>query len=169
MRLKPDGSHLMDDHLNLGESPICCGTGQDEILLGHIDGSITEISTHGKPKGLPSITKETIECMVKGPLGLLIGTSNGNAICYRDGGVTWTIDLGTEIEHICYSNLERAWFSTWSGSNAVISHLEAENGAIIAHLRLSARLRDIAVHEKFTVIGMDDGRLLVFEEKMLDR
>ena len=107
--------------------------------------------------------------MVKGDHSLLIGTSKGNAICYRDDGVIWTVDLGSEIEHICYSNLERAWFSTWSGSDAVVSHLGVENGEIIAHLRLSSRLRDIAVHGQFTVIGMDDGRLLVFEEKMLDR
>ena len=169
LRLKPDGDNLEEEHLDLGDSPICCGFGQDEIFLGHINGSITEISTDGKQNCLTSITKETIECMVKGDHSLLIGTSKGNAICYRDDGVTWTVDLGSEIEHICYSNLERAWFSTWSGRDAVVSHLGVENGEIIAHLRLSSRLRDIAVHGQFTVIGMDDGRLLVFEEKMLDR
>ena len=169
LRLKPDGSHLMDDHLNLGESPICCGTGQDEILLGHIDGSITEINIDGKAESLPSITKETIECMVKGESCILVGTSEGSAICYRDGSASWSIDLEAEIENICYFNGEWAWFSTWSGRDGILSLLDVDNGEVIANLTLSERLRDIAVYEGFTVIGIDDGRLLVFQEEMLTR
>ena len=166
--LKPDGKQLVDNHFDLGDSPVCCGVGQDEILLGHINGNITKISTDGKSDLLPLITKETIECIIKSPLGLLIGTSKGSAICYDDE-LAWTVDLETEIEHIRFCNQECAWFGTWSGSNATLSLMDVKSGTITTHFTLSARLRDIAVHENFTVIGMDDGRLLVFEEKMLTR
>jgi len=169
LHLKLDGDRLIDTHLDLGDSPVCCGTGQSEILLGHIDGGITEINIDGKPESLPSITKETIECMVKDESRLLIGTSEGSAICYDNENISWSIDLEAEIENICFSNRERAWFSTWSGRNGLISLLDSDSGKIITHLTLSARLRDIAVHEGFTVIGMDDGRLLVFESEMLAR
>tara|TARA_B100002052_G_scaffold16431_1_gene13114 strand:+ start:678 stop:1775 length:1098 start_codon:yes stop_codon:yes gene_type:complete len=167
--LKPEGEVLIEEHLVLGESPVCCGTGQDEILLGHINGNITEISTDGKQISSQSITEETIECMAKKSSCLLIGTTEGKAICYRNGNSTWSVDLEDEIEHICISNEERAWFSTWSGRNGTVSYLKPKSGEIIAHFTLSDRLRDIAVHASFTVIGTDDGRLLVFEEEMLTR
>ena len=167
--LKPEGEMLIEEHLDLGDSPVCCGTGQDEILLGHINGNITKISTGGKPIFSQSITEETIECMAKDSSRLLIGTSEGKAICYLDNNSAWSVDLGDKIEHICISNEEQAWFSTWSGRNGVVSYLKAKSGEIISHFTLSDRLRDIAVHESFTVIGTDDGRILVFEEEMLTR
>ena len=167
--LRPEGEILIQEHLDLGESPVCCGIGQDEILLGHINGNMTEISIDGKLTSSQSITEETIGCMAKKSSCLLIGTTEGKAICYRDGNSAWSVDFGEEIEHIRISNQERVWFSTWSGRNGAISFLEVESGKIIAHFTLSARLRDIAVHGGFTVIGMDDGRLLVLEEEMLTR
>lgn len=164
-------------HLNLAEDdPILCGaTASGKTFFGHASGIISLLSKNGKKmKPLFDGSEESVLTLQSDGKIVIAGGDDGIARAIScKGGEIWSVDLGQALDECTIafeiSGEKSCWVSTWNGIQASLWILGSESGKVHAEFENLPRIHTIACRDDRVAIGMNDGRVMLFNQELFSR
>jgi len=183
LELTEKNGKLMHKHNSIHDSPVLCGSHLPPFYLGHSNGMITQIDEKGNITNLKLNKKHgsAIIDISSNNEQILICLENKQIICLnKDGEEENSLEvLDSEghpefldiIDGSTSDGLVNFWIvtSTNNGSLLINANRKNESSNIKLKIKANSRIRDIANAKGMTVVGLDDGRIIAIEEKMLTR
>lgn len=160
--LTVDGEYDISHSRTDGDSPVNMGIKTNNgFLLGHSNGSITEIIDGGR-KSI-QCGNDSITAMNSAGFSWQVGDKNGN-IFSSDG---WRKKLGNRINAIVEAK-HHIWVSVISGKNTVYL-LEKKNGDIKHQFSHNNKIQLMELTDDNLAISDEEGKIMFFDMKTLDK
>jgi len=173
------------------DSPATCGfTGQQHMVVGHADGTLTgiddgmvmddEIYTN-QPGSIESISATEPGFLVaaaieSGSVGASFGGAEGLARAYDENGkLLWQIEttLGRNIEHVMFgptiNDTTSAWIASWDERQSELDVYTVSDGEPIFRMSMESRINTIVGNSEYIGIGFDDGTVYLLQGDLLTR
>ncbi|MBT4059604.1 MAG: PQQ-like beta-propeller repeat protein [Euryarchaeota archaeon] len=165
------------NHINLAEdNPILCGsTIGDKTIFGHASGLVTMLKENSD--GLIELDSghgDSVHTLHFDGTSIIAGGDDGEVRSISTkGDVKWSENLGSALDE-CTIGFEiggekSCWVGTWDGLNATLWVLSGNDGKTLLQFTNLSRIRALASREDRVVIGLDDGRVLLFNQELFCR
>ncbi len=173
------------------DSPATCGfTGQQHMIVGHADGTLTGIDDGmvmdddlytNQPGPIESISATEPGFLVaaaieSGTVGAGFGGAEGLARAYDENGkLLWQVEtpLGRNIEHVMFGPpLEEstsAWITSWDDRESNLDVYSVSGGDLILKILRNSRINTIVGNSEYIGVGYDDGSLYLLQGNLLER
>ena len=160
--LTVDGEYDISHSRTDGDSPVNMGIKTNNgFLLGHSNGSITEIIDGGR-KSI-QCGNDSITAMNSAGFSWQVGDKNGN-IFSSDG---WRKKLGNRINAIVEAK-HHIWVSVISGKNTVYL-LDKKDGDIKHQFSHNNKIQLMELTDDNLAISDEEGKIMFFDMKTLDK
>jgi len=173
------------------DSPATCGfTGQQHMIVGHADGTLTGIDDGmvmdddlytNQPGSIESISATEPGFLVavaidSGSVGSGFGGSEGLARAYDENGkLLWQVEtaIGRNIEHVIFGpaieESTSAWITSWDNRESNLDVYSVLDGESIFRISRESRINTIVGNSEYIGIGFDDGSLYLLQGDLLER
>ena len=160
--LTVDGEYNISHSKTDGDSPVNMGIKTNKgFLLGHSNGSITEIIDTGR-KSI-QCGNDSITAMSSAGFSWQVGDKNGN-IFSSDG---WRKKLGNRINSIVEAK-HHIWVSVTSEKNTVYL-LDKKDGGIKHQFSHNNKIQLMELEDDNLAISDEEGKIMFFDMKTLDK
>ena len=173
------------------DSPATCGfTGQQHMVIGHADGTLTgiddgmvmddEIYTN-QPGPIESISATEPGFLVavaieSGSVGAGFGGAEGLARAYDENGkLLWQVEttLGRNVEHVMFGpsikDTTSAWVTSWDDRQSNLDVHSVSDGELIFRTTMKSRINAIVGNSEYIGVGFDDGTIYLLQGDLLAR
>jgi outer membrane protein assembly factor BamB len=155
------------EHLEIVDSPICCGY---KNIFGHANGSISileegEITTQ-------KICDSAISSITIQNNDFLISNQDGKLYCNKENKATWEYESNESlslINGIESSEIDMVFASTRTDNGSKLFLLDLNDGNEILTSETDSSIRISSSKENMLLLGMDNGKILIFEMDLLLR
>ena len=160
--LTVDGEYNISHSKTDGNSPVNMGIKTNKrFLLGHSDGTITEISDSGRK--YIQCGNDSITAISSKDISWQAGDNNGNLFS-SDG---WSKKLGDRINCIV-EDRHHIWVSVTSKNN-IVYLLDKEGGSIKHQFSHDYKIQLMKLLDNNLAISDEEGKVMFFDTKTLDK
>ena len=148
--------------------PVMCGTfGREQILFGQTDGSVVSHEA-----AVLSTESGAVEHLSMLPMGFAASTDGGHLSVRNDeGDLLWDLkgdSITAQNQGLIIDGQHLIWIARVTQHIGELTVHDALDGSLLASTALS-RVRSISSTSTRTVIGCEDGEVLVWDSELLAR
>lgn len=164
-----------EHHTMVDDDPILCGVTSGEVsLFGHASGLISVLGTDATSlNDLDNSSDESVLTIASDGELTISGGDDGLVRAISPSGKLWTSDISSPLDACAIAfdiqDEKSCWLATWDGLRGTIWVLSSTTGNVIINFTNLPRIRDLSSREDRVAIGLDDGRVLLFNKELFER
>ncbi|MDP6378410.1 MAG: PQQ-binding-like beta-propeller repeat protein [Candidatus Thalassarchaeaceae archaeon] len=165
------------NHLAIAEdNPILCGaTSEGLTVFGHASGLVSILGDDGVSlNDLDDSSEESVHVMASdGELTIAGGDDGKVRALSTTTGKLWDSDLLSSLDECTIAfdiqGDKSCWLATWDGLRATLWVLSSAGGVELTKFSDLPRVRALTSRDDRVAVGLDDGRVLLFNKELFER
>ena len=161
---------LKEKHESVNDAPVLCGSNAIPYCLGQSNGMIIKISESVTETSILHEFEDSIIDIENHDSQIIVILNNHQIITLDKKGsiISENITEGIPEKIKTLSEKNGYWVSTLTETGSTLELMNQKHEMVVKILAES-RIRDIAHSNGISVVGLDDGRVIAIEQKMLGR
>lgn len=161
---------LQEKHESVNDAPVLCGSNAIPYCLGQSNGMIIKISENVTETSILHEFEDSIIDIENHDSQIIVILNNHQIIALDKKGsiISENVTEGIPEKIKTLSEKNGYWISTLTETGSTLELMNQKHEMVVKILAES-RIRDIAHSNGISVVGLDDGRVIAIEQKMLGR
>ena len=161
---------FQEKHESVNDAPVLCGSNTIPYYVGQSNGMIIKISEDVNDTSILHEFEASIIDIENHDTEIIVSLDNHQIIVLDNKGTIIseyvTEGMSEKIKTLSENNMY--WISTLTDTGSTLELVNQKHD-IMVKILAESRIRDIAHSNGISVVGLDDGRVIAIEQKMLGR
>mgnify|MGYP001245266428 FL=1 len=161
---------FQEKHESVNDAPVLCGSNTIPYYVGQSNGMIIKISADVNDTSILHEFEASIIDIENHDNEIIVSLDNHQIIVLDNKGsiISENVTEGMSEKIKTLSENNRYWISTLTDTGSTLELVNQKHD-IMVKILAESRIRDIAHSNGISVVGLDDGRVIAIEQKMLGR